>query len=159
MYNDLLMKQVELVRAITLTIFDGLTDAEADERPDGFPNTIRWNLGHILIVQEQLAINFAGMQPQLPEHFLKLFGNKTRPADWTISPPGLAELKERLFLQTGYVHEQLGHRLGEPATKPFVRLGRELASIGEILSFSLYHEGLHHGAIGGLKKAIAASRN
>lgn len=158
MTGEQLLRQVELVRAITLTAFDGVTESDADVQPKGFPNTIRWNLGHILIVQEQLAIHFARMQPRLPEHFLKLFGNKTRPSDWTIEPPSLAELKERLFAQTGYVCGELGHRLEKQAVKPFVRLGREMATIGEILNFSLHHEGLHYGAIGGLKKAIEASR-
>jgi hypothetical protein len=62
-------------------------------------------------------------------------------------------------MQTGYICEALGSRLDERAPKPFVRLGREMATIGEILNFSLYHEGLHHGAIGGLRKAMKAERN
>jgi uncharacterized damage-inducible protein DinB len=158
MNRDQLLQHVDLVRAITLSAFDTLDEELADIQPAGFPNTIRWNLGHILITQEQLSVNFAGMKPQLPEHYLKLFGNKTRPSDWTVAPPSLDELKERLAAQPAYIREQLGGRLEEPAPKPFVRLGFELATIGQILNHSLYHEGLHQGAIGGLRKAISGQR-
>ncbi|KIL39915.1 hypothetical protein SD70_16955 [Gordoniibacillus kamchatkensis] len=158
MNRDQLLVHVDLVRAITLAVFDTLDEAQADVQPDGFPNTIRWNLGHILITQEQLAVNFAGMQPQLPASYLKLFGSRTRPSEWTVQPPSLAEIKERLAAQPAYVREHLGDRLAEQVKKPFVRLGFELATIGQILLHSLYHEGLHQGAIGGLRKAISGQR-
>lgn len=158
MNRDQLLQHVDLVRAITLIAFDTLDEELADVQPAGFPNTIRWNLGHILITQEQLSVNFAGMKPQLPDHYLKLFGYKTRPSEWTVRPPGLDELKERLSAQSAYIREQLGDRLAEQVAKPFVRQGFELATIGQILNHSLYHEGLHLGAIGGLRKAISGQQ-
>ncbi|MFC0216653.1 DinB family protein [Paenibacillus chartarius] len=156
MNSEQLLRQVELVRAITLTAFDHLDEELADRQPAGFPNNIRWNLGHILITQEQLATHFAGMEPQLPPEYLRWFGNKTKPSDWTETTPTLQELKHRLQIQTAYICDKLGPRLDDPALKPFVRLGREMTTIGEVLTHSLYHEGLHQGAILGLRKAIAA---
>jgi uncharacterized damage-inducible protein DinB len=155
---EMLLNQAELVRAITLTAFDSLTEELSDIQPPGYNNTIRWNLGHILIVQEQLGIHFCAMRPQLPEHYVKLFGNRTKPADWTVEPPRLDTLQNLLKEQTAHIRQELGHRLDEAAAKPFVRLGREMKTIGEILNHSLFHEGIHIGAISGLKKAIASMK-
>jgi len=67
MTNDMVLRQVEVVRAITLQKLESITEDVADIMPEGFNNTIRWNVGHILIVQDQLASNFAA--------FRKICGN------------------------------------------------------------------------------------
>ena len=83
---------VERVRRSTLKLAEGLDGAMLDVRPAGFNNTIRWNLGHILTVQEGLLFGRANEPMNTPEHYRELFGNGTKPADWTVEPPTLAEL-------------------------------------------------------------------
>ncbi|MBP1934231.1 DinB family protein [Ammoniphilus resinae] len=159
MTNEMLLRQVEVVRAITLHSLESITEDLADIMPKGFNNTIRWNVGHILIVQDQLASNFAGLPQQLSPEIVTLFGNRTRPSEWQIEPPTLKTLSDELKKQTVYIKESLGNRLQENAIKPFVRLGIKMDTIGEILSFSLHHEGMHTGVIHAIQRAISGSKN
>ena len=154
MTKEQLLNQIEVVRSITLKVFEDLTEEEADLMPPGFNNTIRWNLGHILIVQDQLACHFAGIAGQLPAKYITLFNNGTKPTDWQTSPPSLAMLAQQLKAQTLSIRENLTERLDDLATKPFNRLGFRMETIGEILNFSIHHEGVHFGIINGLRHAI-----
>ena len=158
MTNEMLLRQVEVVRAITLKKLESIPEDAADIKPKGFNNTIRWNVGHILIVQDQLASQFAGLPQQLPSHFASLFGNRTKPADWDVEPPSLEDLSSLLKQQTEYIKDTLGYRLQERAVKPFVRLGFEMGTIGEILAFSLHHEGIHLGVIHSIERNIEGEK-
>jgi DinB superfamily len=159
MNNEMLLRQVEVVRAITLQRLESITEDMADIIPNGFNNNIRWNVGHILIVQEQLALNFAGLSPQLSPEFVNFFGNRTSPREWKVEPPSLQILSDELKKQTAFIKESLGNRLQEKAIKPFVRLGFKMETIGEILTFSLHHEGMHTGVIYAIQRAIEGSTN
>lgn len=159
MTDDMVLRQVEVVRAITLQKLESITEDVADIMPKGFNNTIRWNVGHILIVQDQLASNFAGLPSQLSPEFVTLFGNRTRPSEWKVEPPTMQTLSYELKKQTDYIKESLGNRLQEKVIKPFVRLGFEMETIGEILVFSLHHEGMHTGVIYAIQRAIEGSNH
>lgn len=149
-----LLNQTELVRAITLKTMEGLSEETADLIPPGFANSIRWNLGHVLAAQEQMSMHFAGSEARLPERYIRMFGNQTSPLNWREEPPSLAELADELAAQTSWIRETLGPRLHERATKPFIRLGRKMETIGQLLSYSLYHEGVHTGMISAIRRAI-----
>jgi hypothetical protein len=71
----------------------------------------------------------------------------------------LQALSYELKKQTAYIKESLGNRLQEKAIKPFVRLGFKMETIGEILAFSLHHEGMHTGVIYAIQRAIEGSNN
>lgn len=149
------LSQFRLVRAITLNAMDGLTEELADLQPPGYSNTMRWHFGHILTVQETIFTHFAGDPPQLDEMILRLFANGTSPAKWTAVPPALPELHRLLENQVDHLCRDYGDRLDEPALKPFRRLGHQMDTLGEMLAFSLHHEGIHLGYIAGLRKAAA----
>ncbi|WP_438431814.1 DinB family protein [Gorillibacterium sp. sgz500922] len=145
--------QLRLVRSITLRAMDGLTEELADLQPLGFSNTIRWQFGHILTVQETVVTHFAGDPPLLDPALFRLFANGTRPADWKQPPPPLSELYRLLEEQGEAIRRIYVPRWGEPAVKPFRRLGHPLHTIGELFAFSLHHEGIHVGQISCLRKA------
>ncbi|MEH7109149.1 DinB family protein [Bacillus sp. JJ1764] len=159
MTKDIVLRQVEVVRVITIQKLEYTTEDVADIMPKGFNNTIRWNVGHILIVQDQLASNFAGLTQQLSQEFVTLFGNRTKPSEWQVEPPTLQTLTYELKKQTAYIKESLGNRLQEKSKKPYVRLGFRMETIGEILTFSLHHEGMHTGVIYAIQRAIESSNN
>ncbi|MGJ7911094.1 DinB family protein [Neobacillus sp. LXY-1] len=159
MTKDIVLRQVEVVRVITIQKLEYITEDVADIMPKGFNNTIRWNVGHILIVQDQLASNFAGLTQQLSQEFVTLFGNRTKPSEWQVEPPTLQTLTYELKKQTAYIKESLGNRLQEKSKKTYVRLGFRMETIGEILTFSLHHEGMHTGVIYAIQRAIESSNN
>lgn len=149
MKEEMIFQQINLVRQNTLNEMANLTEEQADLVPVGFNNSIRWNLGHIFTVQNGLILQFGGKVTETPVHYFELFAPGTKPADWSAEVPPLHELKQLLEEQPAKLKEALAGQLDEQAAKAF----KTLTTVGEILNFSIFHEGMHLGAIKGLKKA------
>lgn len=150
----MILEQIELIRSVTLGAMDGVSDEEADIQPESWNNTIRWHLGHIYLVQERMAFHFAGFPLDVPQSYIDMFSNGTKPSDWKSEPPSLAELSARLTEQPDRIRALLCDKLEEPPTVPFARFGGKIDTIGGLLTFTLFHEGLHNASIRALKRAI-----
>ncbi|SFK32852.1 DinB superfamily protein [Halobacillus dabanensis] len=151
MNEEQIFQQINLVRKATLKQMDNLTEGQADKQPDGFKNTIRWNLGHIYVVQNSLIAKFGGKPVETPSRYLELFAPGTKPADWQGDVPSLSELKKELEEQPLRLKEALSGQLDDEAAEAFL----SLPTVGEILTFTLYHEGVHTGMIKALKANTA----
>ncbi len=46
------LKQFEITRGALLKFMETLDDKTADTQPEGFNNTIRWHIGHVLTAAE-----------------------------------------------------------------------------------------------------------
>ncbi|AFM39133.1 hypothetical protein Desaci_0016 [Desulfosporosinus acidiphilus SJ4] len=146
--SEYLFDQLKVVRNNTLNAVKGLSENQVDKIPAGFNNNIRWNLGHIYLVQERFAFGFTEIPMLLPEGFLGLFGKDTKPSDWTIQPPSLNELIKLLEDQTDRIQEAFKERLDEVLAAPWTMpSGLTLKTVREFLTFSMYHEGMHVQAI------------
>lgn len=154
MNPEQLLTQVELIRSITLKAVEAVTEEEADIQPAGFNNTIRWHLGHIYLVQERLAFHFAGFPVDVPQEYIDLFGTGTKPADWKTEAPPLAEVASRLTEQPGRIRTLLREKLNEAPAVPFTRFNGKLDTIGAIINYSLFHEGMHNASLQAIKRLI-----
>lgn len=152
MSKDVLFLQLNLVRERTLKLLELVTEETADIMPAGYNNTLRWHLGHIVTVQENLCFKLAGDPFKLPESFPGFFANGTKPADWTSQPATLAELKDILTEQPLRIKQELYNRTEDKLMQPF----RGMDTVGDMIGFSLYHEGVHTGFMMSLRKTIDA---
>lgn len=142
--NEYLFDQLKVVRKNTVNAVKDLSDSQADKIPTGFNNNIRWNLGHVYLVQERFAFGFTEIPLQLPEGYVELFGKDTKPSEWKVQPPTLSELVKLLEDQTDRIQDKLNNRLDEVLTKPLTMpSGLTLKTVREFLTFSMYHEGMH----------------
>ncbi|TGU73097.1 DinB family protein, partial [Mesorhizobium sp. M00.F.Ca.ET.186.01.1.1] len=93
-----------------------------------------------------------------PPAYAALFSPGTKPADWQGDVPSMEELAAQLKEQHARVKEQLQTKLNDPLPKPF-QLGDKgvMNTYGEMMVFTLFHEGMHIGTISALRKAIAHS--
>lgn len=147
--EEMIFKQINLIRQNTLKEMEGLSKEQADQKPEGFNNTIRWNLGHICVVQNILLSKFGGKNIETPSHYLELFAPGTKPTDWKGEVPTLDELKQSLEEQPEKLKEALAGQLEEKSEETF----QSLSTIGELLNFTMYHEAMHVGMIKGIKNA------
>jgi hypothetical protein len=139
---------METVRTHTIATMKVVTEEEADRIPSGFNNNIRWNLGHIAFVQDRVVFKHLGKELSVPKLYKLLFAPGTSPADWEFPTPTMPELLEELDQQKDRLKKQLAGRLAEELEVPFTTgLGLTFYTIGELFLFTLYHEGLHMGAI------------
>lgn len=152
MKNEQLFHQLELVRERTIQLLDLVTEDTADLMPSGYNNTLRWHLGHIATIQENMCLKLAGEPFGLPETFPVLFANGTKPADWQIEPPSLETLKSILTEQPLRIKQKLYNRTEDLLAAPF----KGIDTVGGMMGFSLYHEGVHTGFMMSLRKTIAS---
>jgi uncharacterized damage-inducible protein DinB len=150
--EHIVFNQIALNRSRTLEVVAELTEKLADVVPQGFNNNIRWHLGHILTTQERLSFRLIQETLDLPEDFMNLFVNGTKPADWQSAPPDLPALFKLLKEQPDRIQERLQSRLDEKIAVPF----KDLTQLSEVLVFSIGHEATHAGYMMALKKAVSA---
>ncbi|NQX61259.1 DinB family protein [Paenibacillus qinlingensis] len=151
--EQITLKQLDFIRQSTIKAVAGLSENTIDHIPEGFNNNIRWNLGHIIFVQEKFAFHFVGEPLQIPENFERLFAKGTRPSEWNEELPTLDELLVLLAEQPKRIQRLLRDRLDESVSKPFTTgSGLLLSTIGEFLNFTMYHEGMHFNTISILKR-------
>ncbi|MBW5445482.1 DinB family protein [Cohnella sp. CFH 77786] len=153
-----LFDQAEFVRKQTLKAMEGVTEEMADKIPDGFRNSIRWNLGHVYVVLERYIFKYLELPLHVPEGFQELFEFGTSPLGWpdSVRVPTLPELEALLAGQLARVREAVGHRLRDEVPQPYTTsLGMRLSTPEEFLSFNLYHEGMHLGAVKLYKKLLS----
>ncbi|QFT88114.1 DinB superfamily protein [Bacillus sp. THAF10] len=150
----LLFKQMEFVRKRTLAALDATEESMADQLLDGVNNTLRWNYGHIFVSHDTLLYPLIGKQHHASEDLVKHFSMGTSPKDWIGNGPSLKELRQYLEEQPERMKQDFAGKLEEPLQKPF-KLGEyELVSVGEVLSFAIWHEGLHQGTVNTIKRAL-----
>ena len=63
-------------------------------RPEGFNNTIRWHIGHVLTATE--VFMFGKEFKQLPTEYPGMFGYGSRPSKWKTEGPSLEVLTTQL---------------------------------------------------------------
>lgn len=144
-------------RTQTLKAMEGVTEELADRIPANFRNNIRWQLGHIYTVTEILAFLQLKLPMNLPEGFMERFtkGSPLDDIDKTVLLPTLPELESLLKEQYERVREVLRGRLDESTPVLTTSEGLDLHSPKELLTYNLYHEGMHLGIIKAYKKMLS----
>ncbi|WP_059174159.1 DinB family protein [Bacillus sp. FJAT-27445] len=148
--HKVLFNQLRDYRNDILGCVADLSEEAADNVPAGFNNNIRWNLGHIYLDQ-LLWIKHLTKEPiEIPEGFNDWFGFGTSPPTWNSQPPSLDELRQLLSSQPDWIKETYGDRLDET----FTETESGMQTIAQVLVRTIYHEGIHLGAIFALRKFI-----
>jgi len=153
MNEEQIFKQVDMIRQSTLKEMEGISEEQADQIPDGFRNNIRWNLAHIYVTQNILLSDYGGKNIETPSRDLEMFAPATKPADWEGEAPTLEEIKQQLEEQPAKLKETLSGQMDDEAEEAFMTL----PTVGEILNFTLYHEGAHVGIVKAIKKIQSGS--
>lgn len=148
--SELLFKQFEMTRGFFLKEVASISAEQASVQPEKFNNTIHWHIGHVLTVSEQFLMGYPSKSTNLPANYIELFGNGTRPADWSGDVPSVEVLTEQLKEQVGRIKEIPAPMLDEKLKKPFL----VLETFGELANMALFHESYHLGQIHAMKRLI-----
>ncbi|UPM52568.1 DinB family protein [Gottfriedia acidiceleris] len=147
--EQFLFNQLGFVRNQTLNLLDGMTEEMADQIPEGFRNSIRWNLGHIYVVEERFAFQYLGLPQNLPEGFKEQFEYGTTPLNaHKFRVPTLKELGDLLNEQQVRIQKTLIDLLDVKVDPSYTTsAGMTLETPKQFLTFILYHEGMHFSVI------------
>jgi hypothetical protein len=158
MNESKIFDQFEYARNATLKAAEGITEEIGDIIPNGYPNSLRWQLGHIYVAVEGIVFHFSNEIPNLPEGYMNLFKTGTKTTDWNTTPPSIEELISLLSEQVNRVKETFAGRLDEKITNPFTMGSLKLETIGELLSYASFHESEHIGIVKSLKNALNVAK-
>lgn len=145
------MKLSQFTRSTLLKVIEGMSPELYDVQPKGFNNTIHWHIGHILTVTEQIIFGYPKTN-NLPANYKELFGNGSSPSNWEADVPSVTVLSQQLQEQIKRILEVPEERLNEKLPQPF----KEFETVGEIISFNVFHESYHLGQIHVMKRVIEA---
>jgi hypothetical protein len=155
MNEEMLFQQMNFIRNRTIALLDATPVEILNEMPKGFNNNLLWNYGHIFVAQEYLLFTFLNEKHSVPPTYRELFNMGSTPKNWNVETPSLAEIRSYLVEQPKRMMETFSGRLEELGEKPFV-LGPtvKFKTLGEVLGFANFHEGVHQGTITSLKRAL-----
>ncbi|MFZ3588837.1 DinB family protein [Bacillus sp. DJP31] len=145
-------KQFEITRGSLMKFVKEVNDRTADEQLQGFNNTIRWHVGHVLSAGESFLFGFPKSSTHLPISYKEYFGGGSSPSKWTDEAPTLTLLIEQLEQQTKRIRE-LSPAFFEESI-PFKFPFGNLETYGELMGFMLYHEADHLGQMKAMKRII-----
>ncbi|WP_423800829.1 DinB family protein [Neobacillus sp. SAB-20_R2A] len=148
--NKLVFKQFEMTREYFIKIIGSVSKGQTDVQPDGFNNTIHWHTGHVLTVTEQTMFGFPHATTHLPPNYMELFGNGTKPADWTGNIPTMDELMVQLEDQLDRIQQIPAEQLNISLETPFMGC----KTFGELAGLTLMHEATHMGQIQAMNRVI-----
>lgn len=148
--SELIFKQYEMMRGFLIQTVESVSTEIADVQPEGFNNTIRWLIGHVLTITEELVGFPYGRTDALPSRYFELFARGTKPADWQGEIPSLDELVKHLKDQLIRLQLMPAERLNKTLEEPFMGL----KTFEELASLVLLHEGIHMGQIESMKRII-----
>lgn len=146
------LKQFDLTRGALVKFMQTLDTETADKQPEGFNNTIRWHIGHVLSTAE--AFMFGREFKHLPSEYPSLFGFGTRPSEWKTEGPSLEVLMSQLQEQAQRIKAIPAEAFEQKLPEPF--LGLE--TVGELYGMMLYHEADHIGQMKAMKRIVEAEK-
>ncbi|MFE5322090.1 DinB family protein [Paenibacillus sp. NPDC056579] len=144
----------KVLRQIVIGQLQGISEAQMDIQPEGFHNTIRWNIGHMVYWLDKYATLSFGSPSAVPAHYEALFNSGTKPADWTVTPPSKEELIGMLAAQLTRLSELTPEMLTQKLPSPFEMGPFQFVTAGELFNFALLHEAIHLGVISSQLKLV-----
>jgi len=151
-----LSKKFELTRGMFMKIVSNLDEKTIDVQPEGFNNTIRWHIGHVLTTAEQMMFGFPERSSHLPATYIDMFKMGSRPSEWGTDIPKLEELIGYLESQASRIRELPNELFSQKL--PFQFPMEEIQSFGDMYEFMLFHEAYHLGQIQAMKRIVEASK-
>ncbi|WP_318343721.1 DinB family protein [Flagellimonas baculiformis] len=125
--------------------------------PKGFNNNIWWNIAHVVVTPQLLLYGLSGLDFTIEKELIDKYRKGTFP-DGEPSKLEMEKISAYLFSTVKLI--QLDHSHGKFKTfKEYMTTPKiALTSPEDAIAFNVFHEGLHLGAIGALKKALDTDR-
>ncbi len=142
------LNQLSFARIYTQGRLQLIKDEQWDLQPEGFNNTIRWNLGHIFVSMESFVHRVLPKYEQVHPEWVSLFKGGTMPSEWKGHVPTNEELLTALAEQPERVKKVLSGKINQELPES-MKIGtiHEMATVASVIQFAVWHEGVHAGVI------------
>lgn len=154
MVANIILEQFNKVRSWSIEEAENLSEIIVNVQPEGFNNTIKWHLGHIITETEYFLFELTSLGVMLPNTYNDFFAPGTKPREWKGEAPPLSELVSSLKSQEERVNEISEETLNHMLEKPM----HGFNTVEDSASFSVLHESLHLGQLLSMKRVIMNSQ-
>ncbi len=141
------------VRNFLSASINELSIEQLNKIPAGFNNNIAWNLGHLVATLEGICYKRGGLTPYISEEFWEKYRSGSKP-EGDMSAEDIENIKARFINAADQLDIDYSKQIFGGYTSWSTRYGIVINNIDDALQFVLYHEGLHAGAIGTLKRLV-----
>lgn len=150
------MKMFKYSRTSTLILLPKLEESLWDIQPENWPNTIRWNAGHVYAETERFLHDADNDYEITHPEWMDLFLDGSRPSEWTEEDnvPSKNEIIEALAEQEKRIETYFKDKLNNKADDVRDLNGTLLDTVDSALQFVTWHEGIHLGILKSLRLAL-----
>src|SRR5699024_2178344 len=111
-----LMRLFTYSRTSTLILLNKIDEDKWDIQLEGFPNTVRWNAGHVFRTAEEYVHDADENYEMTNPAWIDLFVDGTRPSEWPEDVPSPAEIKQALKEQDQRIIDYYSDKLDNKAS-------------------------------------------
>lgn len=150
------MKMFKYSRTSTLILLPKLEESLWDIQPENWPNTIRWNAGHVYAETERFLHDADNDYEITHPEWMDLFLDGSRPSEWTEEDnvPSKNDIIEALAEQEKRIETYFKDKLNNKADDVRDLNGTLLDTVDSALQFVTWHEGIHLGILKSLRIAL-----
>lgn len=150
------MKMFKYSRTSTLILLPKLEESLWDIQPENWPNTIRWNAGHVYAETERFLHDADNDYEITHPEWMDSFLDGSRPSEWTEEDnvPSKNEIIEALKEQEKRIETFFEGKLDNKADKVRDLNGTLLDTVDAALQFVTWHEGIHLGVVKSLRLVL-----
>ena len=141
-------------RKLLYKILDNTPKEQLLKIPEGYRNSIWWNVAHVVVTQQILVYKFSGLQMRVSDEYVDKFKKGTVP-DGTATDEEIKEISAFLLSTATWVEEDYENGLFIDFNPYTTSLNVTLENVEDAMAFNVFHEGLHLGAILALQKMVS----
>lgn len=122
--------------------------------PNGFSNSMIWNIGHALTTQQRLHYDLSGIEPRVDRALIKRYAKGIAPTEKYTTQQEFEAINQFL-VSTVYALES-DFKAGKftEFNSYTTSYGISLNNIEEAMRFNTVHEGLHLGYVMAMRKVL-----
>jgi len=140
-------------RKLILEIIDGFSMEQLNKIPDGFNNSIAWNIVHLVVTQQLLCYSFSGLDMSVSDEMVALFRKGTAPQK-VVSEEDFEAYKHLFVALPLQLERDYSMGIFKNYQEYTTSLNVKIDDIDFAIGFNSYHEGIHLGVILGIAKLI-----
>lgn len=149
----MLMQQFNLTRRVITRLVKDISEDELDIQLPELNNTLRWHIGHIIVIPEHFMYHYPEDSEAVPASWNNLFAAETSPKEWTVTPPSYDVLLEELEKQTERFNEYMTDDYFNTPLKEKLPFGR-FKTYGDLFVYMIHHEAEHVGQMKTMRQMI-----
>ena len=142
-----------LSRKIVAEYLEHYTLEHLNKIPEGFPNNLICNIGHILVVQQMLVYNLSGLPMKVSQEMVEKYKRGSKPED-NVSQTEMDEIRSLLFETINQTKADFNSKIFKTYTEFTTLSGFTIRNVEDALAFNYYHEAMHIGMMMSIRKFI-----